>query len=174
MGEFIECGVGVLAGGQQADGDRFAEFFAKVWILGDSGEGFGQMRNLGGQGWRLKRAGKDAKNSGGEAIVGLGWPLRRSGWGLFGFGPDGGEGVDHGDEIFGIATRIAALNLVEVFARASHEGFLDQRLKDCAKSSAETSAVRFSNLELAMSCLSLASKAAASKGMETAWLRRPE
>ena len=69
-------------------------------------------------------AGEDAKNLGGEAIEGLGWRLGRGGWGLFGFGPDGGEGVDHGDEVFGIAARIAALNLVEVFARAGHGGFL--------------------------------------------------
>ena len=82
------------------------------------------MRDLGGQGRRLKRTGEDAKNSGGEAIVGLGWRLRRSGWGLFGFGPDGGESVDHGNKVFGIAARITALNLVEVFARAGHEGFL--------------------------------------------------
>ena len=36
LGELAEYGVGVLAGGQQADGDGFAEFFAEVWVSGDS------------------------------------------------------------------------------------------------------------------------------------------
>ena len=36
LGEFAEYGVGVLAGGQQPDGDGFTEFFAEVWVSGDS------------------------------------------------------------------------------------------------------------------------------------------
>ena len=71
----------------------------------------------------MRGAGEDAKNLGGEAIVGLAWRLGRGGWGLFGFGPDGGEGVDHGDEVFGITAGVTALNLVEVFAGAGHGGF---------------------------------------------------
>ena len=43
---------------------------------------------------------------------------------MFGFAPDGGEGVDHGDEVFGIEAGVAALNLVKVFARAGHGDFL--------------------------------------------------
>lgn len=84
------------------------------------------MRDLEGQGGRLRGAGEDAKNSGGEAIMGLGCWLVWGGWvlGLFGFGPNGGEGVNHGDEVFGIEAGVAALNLVEVFARAGHGGFL--------------------------------------------------
>ena len=83
------------------------------------------MRDLGGQGGWLRGAREDAKNSGGEAIVGLGRRLAGGCWvwRLFGFGPDGGEDIDHGDEVFGIAVRVAALNLVEVFARAGHGGF---------------------------------------------------
>ena len=41
LGEFAEHGVGVLAGGQKSDGNGFAEFFAEVWVSGDSCKGFG-------------------------------------------------------------------------------------------------------------------------------------